>query len=193
MTGTAEKLIAETARLIVNRGYNGFSYADLAERFGIRKASIHHHFPSKADLVVAVVERGRAGIQAQIALLDDDAATAMDRLLAYTGYWERCILNQTSPFCLAGVLAAELPALPEEIGTVVRGHFDDLRRWVEGVLTRGAAEGSMTLEERPAVEAEIFVAAVYGAMLAARAFDDPTRFSVVVEAAIRRIKAFPRH
>lgn len=193
MTGTAEKLIAETARLIVNRGYNGFSYADLAERFGIRKASIHHHFPSKADLVVAVVERGRAGIQAQIALLDDDAATAMDRLLAYTGYWERCILDQTSPFCLAGVLAAELPALPEEIGTVVRGHFDDLRRWVEGVLTRGAAEGSMTLEERPAVEAEIFVAGVYGAMLAARAFDDPTRFSVVVEAAIRRIKALPRH
>lgn len=193
MTGTAEKLIAETASLIVNRGYNGFSYADLAERFGIRKASIHHHFPSKADLVVAVVERGRAGIQAQIALLDDDAATAMDRLLAYTGYWERCILDQTSPFCLAGVLAAELPALPEEIGTVVRGHFDDLRRWVEGVLRRGAAEGSMTLEERPAVEAEIFVAAVYGAMLVARAFDDPTRFSVVVEAAIRRIKAFPRH
>lgn len=192
MTGTAEKLIAETAGLIVDRGYNGFSYADLAERFGIRKASIHHHFPSKADLVVAVVERGRAGIQAQIALLDDDPATAMDRLLAYTGYWERCILDQTSPFCLAGVLAAELPALPEEIGVVVRGHFGDLRRWVEGVLTRGAAEGSMTLEESPAVEAEIFVASVYGAMLAARAFDDPTRFSVVVEAAIRRIKALPR-
>ena len=83
MTGTAEKLIAETARLIVNRGYNGFSYADLAERFGIRKASIHHHFPSKADLVVAVVERGRAGIQAQIALLDDDAATAMDLSLIH--------------------------------------------------------------------------------------------------------------
>lgn len=192
MTGTAEKLIAETAGLIVDRGYNGFSYADLAERFGIRKASIHHHFPSKADLVVAVVERGRAGIQAQIALLDDAPATAMDRLLAYTGYWERCILDQTSPFCLAGVLAAELPALPEEIGVVVRGHFSDLRRWVEGVLTRGAAEGSMTLEESPAVEAEIFVASVYGAMLAARAFDDPTRFSVVVEAAIRRINALPR-
>lgn len=64
---------------------------------------------------------------------------------------------------------------------------------VEGVLTRGAAEGSMVLKESAAVEAEIFVAAVYGAMLAARAFDGPTRFSVVIEAAIRRISCSDQH
>ncbi len=187
MIGTADKLVDEAARLIVDRGYNGFSYADLSERFGIQKASIHHHFPSKVDLVVAVVERGRAGIQGQIAALEA-GPPAMERLLGYTGYWERCILDQTSPFCLAGVLAAELPGLPTEIGAAVRGHFADLAQWVEGVLTLGVAQGSMTLEDTPAVEAEIFVAAVYGAMLAARAFDDPTKFSVVVEAFIRRIR-----
>jgi TetR/AcrR family transcriptional repressor of nem operon len=44
---------------IQKRGYNAFSYADLAEAVGIRKASIHHYFPSKADLGLAVIRRYR--------------------------------------------------------------------------------------------------------------------------------------
>jgi len=70
MSETAGKLMGGAAGLIMRRGYNGFSYADLAERFGIRKASIHHHFPSKVDLVVAVLEQGRAAIRAQIEALE---------------------------------------------------------------------------------------------------------------------------
>ncbi|TGX55251.1 TetR/AcrR family transcriptional regulator [Sphingomonas gei] len=168
-------------------GYNGFSYADLAERFGIRKPSIHHHFPSKVDLVVAVVEQGRARIQAQIATLEN-APIAMDQLRMYTGYWERCIKDQSAPFCLAAVLAAELPSLPEQIAVAVRGHFADLAAWLEGVLTLGIQQGTMRLETSPKLEAESFMAAVYGAMLVARAFDDPDRFSTIVEARIERVR-----
>ena len=188
LTGTADKLVDEAARLIVHGGYNGFSYADLADHFGIRKASIHHHFPSKVDLVVAVVERGRKGIQGHIAALDEGAPKALDHLLGYTGYWERCILDQSTPFCLAGVLAAEMPNLPPEIAVAVRGHFDDLRTWIERVLILGVAQGTLRLEDTPQAEARTFIAGVYGAMLAARAFDDPSRFSEIVEAFIRRIR-----
>lgn len=185
---TAGKLVGGAAQLIMHGGYNGFSYADLAERFGIRKASIHHHFPAKVDLVVAVVEQGRAAIQAQIATLEGSPA-AMSQLLAYTGYWERCIRDGSAPFCLAGVLAAELPSLPPEIAVAVRGHFTDLAKWLERVLALGVEQGTMKLDSSPAVEAETFMAAVYGAMLAARAFDDPERFSTIVEAFLRRIRA----
>jgi TetR/AcrR family transcriptional repressor of nem operon len=188
MSDTAEKLVEEARQLIVSGGYHGFSYADLSERFGIRKASIHHHFPSKVDLVVAAVNQARAAIQAQIAALENGTPVAMERLAAYTGYWERCILDQTAPFCLAGVLAAELPGLPPEVGVAVRGHFGDLIRWLERVLTLGVQQGSMRLEDTPAIEAQNFLAAVYGAMLAARAFDDPDRFSAIVEACVRRIR-----
>ncbi|MCV3206665.1 TetR/AcrR family transcriptional regulator [Mesorhizobium sp. YC-39] len=189
MGDTAEKLVGGAAQLIMRGGYNGFSYADLAERFGIRKASIHHHFPSKVDLVVAVVEQARALIRAQIALLDETSPEAMGQLLIYTGYWERCIRDQTAPFCLAAVLAAELPSLPPEIARAVRGHFIDLAQWLEKVLSLGVEQGTMRLEASPAVEAETIMAAVYGGMLAARAFDDPQRFSVIVEASVQRIRA----
>jgi TetR/AcrR family transcriptional repressor of nem operon len=186
---TAGRLIGGAAQLIMRGGYNGFSYADLAERFGIRKASIHHHFPSKLSLVVAVVEQGRAVIQAQIALLEQGTPVAMEQLRMYTGYWERCIKDQTAPFCLAGVLAAELPSLPSEIALSVRGHFTDLAQWLERVLILGVKQGSMRIEASPAVEAETFMAGVYGAMLLARAFDDPRKFNIIVEASIDRIRA----
>jgi TetR/AcrR family transcriptional repressor of nem operon len=189
---TAEKLVEEARQLIVNGGYHGFSYADLSERFGIRKASIHHHFPAKVDLVIAVVEQARRAIQAQIAAVETGTPVAMEQLAAYTGYWERCILDQTAPFCIAGVLAAELPGLPREVGLAVRGHFSDLSRWLEHVLTLGVKQGSIRLDDAPAVEAQNFMAAVYGAMLAARAFDDPGKFGAIVAAFVRRIRVESR-
>jgi TetR/AcrR family transcriptional regulator, transcriptional repressor for nem operon len=185
---TAGKLVAGAAALIVQSGYNGFSYADLAEQFGIRKPSIHHHFPSKVDLVVAVVEQARARIRLQIAALQDGSPIALDQLLGYTGYWARCIQDQTTPFCLAAILAAELPGLPTEVALAVRGHFVDLAEWLAKVMQLGVEQGSLQLDTTPAVEAERFMAAVYGAMLAARAFDDPQRFSSIVDAHLQRIR-----
>jgi TetR/AcrR family transcriptional repressor of nem operon len=184
---TAEKLVDGARQMIMLGGYNGFSYADLAQRYGIRKPSIHHHFPSKVDLVVAVVEQGRAGIREQIAALEA-SPVAMDQLRMYTAYWERCIKDQSAPFCLAGVLAAELPSLPDRIAVAVRGHFADLAQWLQHVLTLGVRQGSMRLDRSPEEEAENFMAAVYGAMLVARAFDDPGRFAAIVESLIARIR-----
>jgi TetR/AcrR family transcriptional repressor of nem operon len=189
LSDTASKLVGGAIGHIMRGGYNGFSYADLAEQFGIRKASIHHHFPSKVDLAVAAVGTARAAIQAQIAVLREGSPIAMDQLLMYTGYWERCIKDQTAPFCLAAVLAAELPSLPPQIAEAVRGHFVDLAKWLEGVLALGVEQGSMKLAGSPAMEADIFMASVYGAMLAARAFDDPQRFTTIVEQSIDRIRA----
>jgi len=188
LSDTAGKLVGGAAQLIMRVGYNGFSYADLSERFGIRKASIHHHFPSKVDLVVAVVEQARAGIRAQIEALDEGSPVALDQLRFYTGYWERCIKDQSAPFCLAAVLAAELPSLPEEVAVSVRAHFVDLGKWLERLLELGAEQGSISLQASPYVEAQAFMATVYGAMLAARAFDDPERFNVIVETLLRRIR-----
>lgn len=188
MSDTANKLVSEAAELIVNAGYNGFSYADLAERLGIRKASIHHHFPSKVDLVVAVVERQRAAIRAQIGALESGASDAMGQLLAYVDYWKRCIEDQSAPFCLAGVLAAELPALPPEVGAAVQGHFNDLGNWLKRVMALGIEQGTIQLELEPETSSQFFQTAIYGAMLMARAYGDPSKFNFVVDAFLTRMR-----
>jgi len=189
MNDTALKLLDEARQLIMRKGYNGFSYADLAARLEIRKPSIHHHFPTKADLVVAVVEQSRALIRAQTESLDSEAPKAVDQLKRYTGYWERCIADESAPFCLAGVLAAELPSLPDDVARAVRAHFAELAGWLTRVLALGVEQGTIRLAQSPEAEAEVFLAGVYGAMLAARAFDDPQRFTLVVDAATARVLA----
>jgi len=186
--GTASKLISEASRLIVNAGYNGFSYADLAERLGIRKASIHHHFPSKVDLVVAVVEQQRAAIQAQIEALESGTQDAMGQLLAYVDYWKRCIEDQSAPFCLAGVLAVELPGLPPEVGAAVQGHFNDLGKWLKRVMALGVEQGTIKLELEPGISSQFFQTTVYGAMVMARAYSDPSKFNFVIDAFLARMR-----
>ena len=54
---TAE-LILDAAQVLVQEvGFNGFSYAHIAEKVGIRTASIHYHFPNKEDLGEALITR----------------------------------------------------------------------------------------------------------------------------------------
>lgn len=181
MTTTQQKLIDSARRCIQTRGYNGFSYADVAEEVQVRKASIHHHFPAKSDLAKAVVQQSRALIAAQTKQMAGVAFEPEDQLRAYIGYWETCIRDASAPFCVAGMLATELPTLPDDLAAEVREHFRDLSLWLETVLTRGLQLGRMQLEGTARLEAESFMATVYGAMITARAYADPGAFARIVE------------
>ncbi|PQO28137.1 TetR/AcrR family transcriptional regulator [Blastopirellula marina] len=183
-----EEILRCAQSLIVAGGYNGFSYADISKVVGIRNASIHHHFPSKVDLVVAAVEQQRAAIQAQIEAVENDAPNAMEQLLAYVDYWKRCIEDQSAPFCLAGVLAVELPGLPPEVGIAVKGHFNDLGLWLNRVMTLGVEQGTIQLELEPGVSSQFFQTTIYGAMVMARAYNDPRKFNFVVDAFLARMR-----
>ena len=184
---THQKLIDSARYLIQTRGYNGFSYADVAEKVQVRKASIHHHFPTKADLALAVVEESRAGIAHQIALIADGEFDPVEKLQFYIEYWERCITDDTAPFCVAGMLAAELPSLPADLADGVRMHFRDLSRWLETILSKGAQQGVFRFQGAASAETEAFISLVYGAMLTARAYGDPTKFAEVSRSGLRRL------
>jgi len=184
---TAQQIVDEARRLIMVRGYNGFSYADIAATIGIRKASIHHHFAAKSDLATAVVEESRAAIRAQSERLAEAELDASAQLRAYATYWERCIADGSAPFCVAAMLAAELPSLPDELARTVRAHFTELTDWLTRLLALGVQQGSVALIRSPAEEAEAFMSAIYGAMLSARAFGEPERFGVIAETLLSRI------
>ena len=54
---TAERVVDAAEGLVQQHGYNGFSYDDVAQLVGIKKPSIHHHFPKKGELVAVVAQR----------------------------------------------------------------------------------------------------------------------------------------
>ncbi|BBA38161.1 MULTISPECIES: TetR/AcrR family transcriptional regulator [Burkholderia] len=188
---TAGRILEAGRQLIMRRGYSGFSYADIADAIDIRKASIHHHFPTKADLAVAVLQQSQANFDADMSLLDASGADALVQMRAYIGYWERCIADDSAPFCVAGMLGAELPALPDDVARAVRAHFDDLAAWLVRVLEAGVKDGVVQPGISVQTEAATFVSLVYGAMLAARAYGNAGMFKDVTGGAVERL-AVPR-
>jgi len=187
LSTTSDEILACARSLIVAGGYNGFSYADIADVVGIRKASIHHHFPSKVDLVRTLVARYREEAEAGMANLELQVSDPLEQLRFYAGYWEACIADASAPFCVCALLASQLPVLPEEVGLEVRAHFRSLSAWLTSVLERGARRGQLQLMSTPSAEAEAFMATVHGAMLSARAYGDPKIFGVVTGPVLERL------
>jgi TetR/AcrR family transcriptional repressor of nem operon len=181
--------IRETAHdLIAERGYFGFSYADIAEIVGIRKASIHHHFPSKVDLVVATLKEYRAKLVEAAGGLDHNVADPLQRLKLYVQHWAECVKSNNRPICIAALLSAELPALPEEIQAEVQLHFKYLVLWVRTTLKEGVSRGNIHLQHSAEVEAQSFVALVHGAMISARALGSAEIFTSITKGALERLR-----
>lgn len=187
LSTTSDDILACARSLIVAGGYNGFSYADIADVVGIRKASIHHHFPSKVDLVRTLVARYREEAEAGLANVELHESDPLEQLGIYARYWEACIADVSAPFCICALLASELPVLPEEVGLEVRAHFRSLSAWLTSVLERGARRGRFQLVSTPRAGAEAFMATVHGAMLSARAYGDPKVFGVVTGPLLERL------
>ena len=187
LSSTAEDILNCTRRLIASGGYNGFSYADISEVVGIRKASIHHHFPSKADLVRALVAWHRGEAEAGLAQLATHVPDPADQLRAYADHWAACVADPTMSFCICALLASEIPVLPPQVVAEVKAYFRGLSSRLTGVMERGAGNGRPVLSNTPQTEAEAFMATVHGAMLSARAYGDPSVFRTVTQPLLERL------
>ncbi|SES47572.1 TetR/AcrR family transcriptional regulator [Rhizobium sp. NFR03] len=187
LSTTSDDILASARSILMSGGYNSFSYADISEMVGIRKASIHHHFPSKADLVRELVKRYREDGEASIVTLEQNVPDALDTLKVYANHWSKCIEDASRPYCICALLASELPSLPPEVATEVTKFFRFISSWLTKVMERGSKSGALNLTSEPHVEAEAFLATVYGAMLSARAYGKPEVFSTILAPALARL------
>ena len=191
-TSTADAILQCAHSSIVAGGYSGFSYADIAAVVGIRKASIHHHFPTKGDLVRTLVKQYREQAEAGLAAMEHDAPDALEQLRAFTGFWEACIGAPETSYCLCALLATQIPVLPDEIVLELRAYFRALSAWLESALERGVRQGIIALTDSAHAEAEALMATVHGAMSSARAYGDPEVFATITRPAIDRLRSVPQ-
>jgi TetR/AcrR family transcriptional repressor of nem operon len=176
---TAERILDVAGRLTQTKGFNGFSYADVAERLGITKASLHYHFPTKAKLGEALIARYSARFAAAFAHVDRSVADAPGRLAAYAELYGRVL--RAERMCLCGMLAAEQQTLPEVMRQAVRRFFDDQEAWLVRVLDQGRVEGTVRFPGSAGSMARAILSGLEGAMLLARSYRDPERFRAAVE------------
>lgn len=186
-TRTAERVLDVAQELAQSRGYNAFSYADLAEALGIRKASIHHHFPSKGDLARALVARYRRQAAALLAQIDAEHDDPVRKLERYVALDEELLADGTR-ICLCGMFASDVLTLPDETRTEVNGFFADHETWLAGVLCDGQAQGRLRFAGSPDAEAQLIVATLQGAMLVARSRRDPAHLGRIAGRMVAAVK-----
>lgn len=161
-------------RLAQTRGFNGFSYADIAARLSRTKASLHHHFRSKAALGEALIERYRAAFSGALAAIEARTPDPRARLERYARLYEEVLLDER--MCLCGMLAAEYATLPPPMQRALRRFFDDSERWLTAVIEEGRRAGALAGAGSARDAARMYVGSLEGAMLVARSYGEPARF-----------------
>lgn len=182
---TAEAILDVAESLIQTRGYSAFSYQDIADALDIRKASIHYHFPSKAELGMAVVDRYALRFGGMLdEIVGDPECSSLEMLDRYTQPYLRYARTEDK-VCLCGALAGEMMALPSELRTRVARFFRQHQAWLAKIVARGVSRGEFCIEESPERLARLYFAALQGALLVKRTTGDVGQLKDVV-AAMRR-------
>ncbi len=176
---TAARILDIGERLVQVRGFNGFSYADVAAELDMTKAALHYHFPGKGELGRALIERYTQRFLQALADIDARIPDAPAKLEAYAGLYAEVLRGRR--MCLCGMLAAEYQTLPEPMRAAVIAFIDANEAWVEKVLSDGARAGSIALAGRASDAARLIVSGLEGAMLVARPYGDVARFDTAAE------------
>ena len=182
-TDTASQILDVAEQLVQVRGFNAFSYADVAGELGLTNAALHYHFPTKSDLGEALIGRYAIRFFGALDNIDESHADPLRKLDAYIDLYAGVLRSQR--MCLCGMLAAEHETLSPGMRAAVADFFDRNERWLVEVLLQGRENGVLSFTGSPLEEARSVVSGLEGALLIARAFGDITRF----KSAARRIVA----
>jgi TetR/AcrR family transcriptional repressor of nem operon len=184
---TATRILDVAERLAQVRGFNAFSYADIAAELRITKAGLHYHFAGKAELGEALIERYSARFSEALEEIDRSEADAPAKLDAYARIYADVLRDER--MCLCGMLAAEYETLPEPMRKAIVRFFDDNEAWLAEVIEQGRKEGSLRGNGSATDEARAVVSGLEGALLVARPFGDVRRFE---GSAARLLKSLQR-
>ena len=174
---TAKELLDTAQRLVQERGYNAFSYKDLAEAVGIRTASIHYHFPSKADLGVAIMDRYTDDLSQALSSIDADALESQAKLREFIALYSQT--KRCGAICLCGSLASDRETLPEQLQEAVTRYLVSSEAWLTQTLQHGVEQGEFTLTvEAPDLAASL-LSSLQGGLILSRARGGRPLLSIV--------------
>ena len=163
MSGTAERLMDLAEARISEAGYGGFSFRGLAAEIGIKSASVHHHFPTKAGMAAAVARRYGERFFEIVAPRHDESE---DEVVAIYRSAFRSEIERDGRMCLNGMLGAEAGGVPPEVMEEIEAFF---RRCVDDLSSRIGGRDAMA-------RAFHVMAALEGGRILARAYGDITAF-----------------
>ena len=168
---TRNKILNSAQRLIQTRSFEGFSFQDIADEVGIRKASLYHHFDSKDAVAVAVLKRGGDWVSGKLAATAELAPA--ERLERYIDLF-RDLGGKAERMCPGGSFASVFGAVSPPVRRALHAFTKMQLDWLEGIVREGAASGAFEIgDQAPRDVALQIFSGVQGALLTGRLTSDP--------------------
>jgi len=182
---TKIKIMDLAESYIRQKGFNSFSFRDIAADLGIKSASVHYHFPTKGMLGAAVARRYTETFMAALADIDERTRDPRDKLLLYSQIYRQAVESPDS-MCLCGVMAVEARSIPEEASTETRLFFTKNIDWLRTVFEDlfGDSADAREIDDK----AHAFIAVLEGGMLLSRSFEDVRAFDRSVQPFLQSLK-----
>lgn len=188
MAQSKQEQILDVAEAIVrSRGFNAFSYADIAAQVGASKASLHHHFATKSDLGLELVTRFTGNVLHALREIDELHSSTLIKLREYARLYEGAM--EDNQMCLCGMLAAEHETLSEDMQAAINSFFEGHEVWLEKVLLEGRKSGELSFEGDAKVHAQSIVSSFQGALLVAKSQRSMQRMNVVASHLVEGYRA----
>ncbi|MEP3348263.1 MAG: TetR/AcrR family transcriptional regulator [Litoreibacter sp.] len=188
VTDTKTALLNSAEHAARTLGFDGFSYADLAEDVGIRKASIHHHFPSKAKLSVALMQRYYETFNTVCSEITANNASGGAQLTHLIDQY-RMGSDDGKRLCLCVSFSACRDSLPQDVVDQISLFRAMVVKWMTGAFENGRKDGSISGVTDPKLEAISTMSLLEGAQLAARSEESPELFDTALTLLHLRISA----
>ncbi len=164
MTDTRTRILDLAEDFTQTKGFNNFSYLDLAAEIGVKNSSIHYYFKAKADLALALVERIRETHNEACKSFSHRLATPQERLGALIDHF-KCYIRDKK-ICMCGMMAAEFETVSPEVRMALALYFRDMRTWISQQFVQ-------MNDPNPEDRALQFLSALEGSVLLARLEADP--------------------
>jgi AcrR family transcriptional regulator len=164
MQDTKEKIVGMADQLIKTRGFNAFSYKDISDPLAIKNAAIHYHFPGKADLGLAVIEREITGMEAGIAawaILPEDQQ--LKNLI--NSFENKC---EHGLICIMGSLSPDYETLPPTMQERLKNFSDMVLEWATECLQKGRDKQIFAFKGEPYDRALMIVSNLLASLLLTR-------------------------
>ena len=183
---TAQRSLDVAERLVQTRGFNAFSYADVAAQLGITKPALHYHFAGKAELGEALLARYTTRFSEA---LETHRRQRVDAARSWRPTPGSTPSAGPDRMCLCGMLAADYNTLPEPMRHAVIRFFDRNETWLVAVIDQGRQDGTLPVDGVSREAAQMIIGTLEGAMLVARTYRDPDRFASSARRLLTEISA----
>lgn len=178
-TNKRRKILQLSQDVMREKGYGGFSYADIASQLKVKNAAIHYHFPSKENLRVALLQRERRRFKKWIARNSIQEMDAWGKPDWFLSIYEHYSQGGTR-VCYLGALESNFDALPIDLQTEAKGLNSDLLTWLTQLMETGQASAAFEFFGNPQAKAILLLSSLQGAVQIARV-TSPSSFFAAVE------------